>query len=88
MLFKNCKKSIFDQERKNFLSLLPNKPILSLFFASNYRDERTLKSKTVLLFLGSTIPCANYCKIPEQATVRRTHQSYRGAVYVGRDEEK
>ena len=32
MLFKNCKKSIFDQERKNFLNLLPNKPILSLFW--------------------------------------------------------
>ena len=29
---QNCKKSIFDQERKNFSSLLPNKPILSLFW--------------------------------------------------------
>ena len=89
MLFKNCKKSIFDQERKNFLSLLPNKPILSLFWLSTTMMKGHYNLKlTVLLFLGSTIPCANYCKIPEQATVRRTHQSYRGAVYVGRDEEK
>ena len=88
MLFKNFKKSIFDQERKNLFTSFAKKTDTFTVLASNYHDERTLKSKTVLLFLGSTIPCANYCKIPEQATVRWTHQSYRGAVYVGRDEEK
>ena len=73
---------------KEFFTSFAKKTDTFTVLASNYHDERTLKSKTVLLFLGSTIPCANYCKIPEQATVRWTHQSYRGAVYVGRDEEK